>query len=133
MLKRIDKKSALLLLGDWVTIALFVFIGQMEHEMVSGNPLPRLFQTWWVFAVPWAIVAFLWGAYAAPIDLRSFLGKTVTAWLVGIPLALILRAYLQGQAAIIVIFMAITLALGALFMLGWRALYFWLWRRGTVG
>lgn len=130
MLKGSNKKRALLLLGDWLTIALFVFIGQAEHEMLNGNPLPRLLQTWAVFALPWTAVAFLWGAYKLPVDLRSFLGHALTAWLVGIPIALIIRAYLNGQAGIIVIFMAITLALGAVFMLGWRALYFWLWQRG---
>ena len=59
---------------------------------------------------------------------RAFFGRSLTAWLIAAPLALLLRAYLHGQATIIVIFMAITMGLGGAFLLIWRGLYFLIWR-----
>lgn len=120
------KGKNILLIGDWLALTLFVFLGQMEHEMVAGNLLPRLLTTTVQLALPWTIVALIWGAYRLPTGRRdyAFFGRAITAWLVAGPLALMLRAWLHGQATIILIFMAITLGLGGLFLLAWRLLYF---------
>ena len=45
------------------------------------------------------------------------------------PLALLLRAFLHGQATIIVTFMLVTMGLGGGFLLAWRLIYFLLRRR----
>jgi hypothetical protein len=126
-------KTIVLILGDWLALALFVFIGQLDHGMVGAgsNPLPRLLSTTAELALPWTAVALVWGAYriTAETNGRAFLGRSLTAWLIGAPLALLLRAYLHGQATIIVIFMAITMSLGGAFLLGWRTLFFLIMRR----
>lgn len=120
------KKKIILIGGDWLALALFVYIGQMEHELVAANPLPGLLASSAELILPWTVVGFLWGAFRLPTGARdwSFFGRFFTAWLVAGPLALLLRAYLRGQATIIVIFMVVTLGLGGLFLLGWRLLFF---------
>src|SRR5690606_32081584 len=112
-----------LVLGDWLALALFVFIGQLDHEMVAANPLPRLLRTTAQLALPWTVLGWLLGAFRYSSDWRVFFGRFVVAWLAAAPLALLLRAYMQGQATIIVIFMAITMGLGGGFLLAWRLIY----------
>lgn len=127
-----DTKERLILLGgDWLALALFVFLGQMEHELVGTSPLSRLLTTAAVILLPWMVMALLTKVdrVAAGTTGRAFLGRSLLTWLAAAPLALLLRAYLQGQATIIVIFMAITIGLGGLFLLGWRALYLLIRRR----
>lgn len=121
----------ILIMGDWLALGLFVFLGQMEHELVTDDYLPRLLRSSAVIALPWTAVALLSGAYRLKAGMTgtSFLARTLTAWLIAAPLALILRAYLNGQATIIVIFMVITIGLGGIFLLAWRGLYFFIWRR----
>ena len=38
--------SNLLLIGDWLALGFFVFLGQLDHEMIGANP-PRLLRTTW--------------------------------------------------------------------------------------
>lgn len=120
-----------LFIGDWLALGFFVFLGQLDHGMVGANALPRLLRTTAEIGLPWTAVALLWGAYKLPADMtsRAFFGRSLTAWLVAVPLALLLRAYLHGQGAIIVIFMVVTMGLGGAFLLIWRGLYFLTWHR----
>jgi hypothetical protein len=120
------KTTFLLVVGDWLALALFVLIGQADHGLIGDNPLPRLLATTAELALPWTIIGWLLGAfrYSGTEGWRQFLGRTLVAWLAAAPLALLLRAYLHGQVAIIAIFMAITLTLGGLFLLAWRLVFF---------
>ncbi len=114
-----------LLAGDWLALTLFVFLGQLDHGMLSASAWPRLITTTLELVLPWTIVAALMGAYrlAPELGKRAFLSRSLIAWLVAAPLALLLRAWLHGQATIIVIFFAITLGLGGAFLLGWRVIF----------
>ena len=134
-MKNFGRQTILLLAGDWITLGLFVFIGQMEHGLVAANPLPRLLSASAEIVLPWTVVALLWGALTLSrgMTLRTFMWRALTAWLVGAPLALLVRAWLNGQATIIVIFMAITIGLGGLFLLVWRMIFFWLRQRFATG
>ena len=131
MMDKMRWSTIFLLIGDWLALGLFVFLGQLDHEMIGANPLPRLLRTTAEIGLPWTAVALLWGAYKLPPDMtaRTFFGRSLTAWLVAVPLALLLRAYLHGQGAIIVIFMVVTMGLGGAFLLIWRGLYFLTWHR----
>lgn len=130
MIYEIKWSATFLLIGDWLALGLFVFLGQLDHGIVSANPLPRLLITSSEIGLPWTAVVLLWGAYKLPPDMtaRTFFGRSLTAWLVAAPLALLLRAYLHGQAAIIVIFVVVTMGLGGAFLLIWRGLYFLIWQ-----
>jgi hypothetical protein len=126
-----SKQAIPLLLGDWLALTLFVLVGQLDHGMVGANPLLLLLRSSAELVLPWTIIALLWGAYRMTDDTtaRLFFGRSLTAWLVAAPLALLLRALLREQAAIIAIFMVVTIGLGGAFLLSWRGLFFLIWRR----
>lgn len=116
------------MLGDWLALLLFVVLGQADHAMLGLAALPSLLITSVSLILPWTAAAYLLGAYAYSPRLRwpVWLGRALTAWLVAAPLGLMLRAFLRGQATIIVVFMAVAMTLGGLMLLAWRALYYWL-------
>ncbi len=126
------KSTLILILGDWLVLTLFVLIGQVDHEMVGANPLPRLLRTTAELAVPWMIVGLLLGAFRYSNDWHSFLGRFVVAWLVAAPLALLLRAYMHNQASIIVVFMTVAIGIGGGMLLAWRLVYWLIRRRGQA-
>ncbi len=126
------KQVALLVLGDWVALGLFVFIGQLNHELIGESPLQRFLTTFAFLALPWTAVAFILGAYRLNEDGRTFIGRSLTAWLVGAPIALLIRALSNGQATIIVSFMVVTMILGGTFLLVWRGLYWWINRKRVI-
>lgn len=130
--KSATKSALFLILGDWLVLALFVLIGQVDHELVAANPLPRLLSTTAEIAVPWTIMGLLLGAFRYTGDLRGFLTRFVVAWLAAAPLALLLRAWMHGQATIIVIFMTIALSVGGGMLLAWRIIYWLIRRRGQT-
>ncbi|MBI5304397.1 MAG: DUF3054 domain-containing protein [Chloroflexi bacterium] len=115
----------ILLVGDLIALALFVFIGQRNHETVNANPLLGIAQTTLPFIVPWLISAALLGAYR--LDARErparFLARSLNAWLVAITFALVFRAYLLGSATIQTMFAITATGFGGLFLLGWRLLF----------
>lgn len=115
--------AIVLLLGDWLALALFVFLGQVDHDVVDVG---RWLMQTAVFAAPWTVVALILDVYHLPDGgaLRAFLGRSLLAWLVAAPPGLILRAVVQGQTTIVVAFMLVTMGVGGLFLLGWRLLYF---------
>ena len=120
-----------LLPGDWLTLLLFVFIGQRDHAMSGPGVLTSLVTTTLAVALPWTVAAYLLGAlrYTNGLRWQIWFGRALNAWLVAAPLGLLLRALLRGQGTIPVPFMLVMLGLGGLFMLGWRALAFWWLRR----
>lgn len=138
--KEIMNKSSLnqpicpwLLAGDWLLIALFVFIGQRDHDMAIIASLPSFFSTTLALTLPWTVVAWLMGALRSPrwAELWPWLGRVAAAWLIASPLGLILRAWSRQQGSIAVPFMLVTLGLGVLSMLAWRALAYW-WAKRKV-
>lgn len=119
----IAKGAVVLLAGDWMALALFVFLGQVDHDVVDVG---RWLMQTAVFAAPWTVVALILRAHQLPrgSTLRAFLARSLLAWLVAAPLGLILRAVVQGQATIVVAFMLVTMGVGGLFLLSWRLLYY---------
>ena len=102
------ERSTILLLGDWLALALFVFLGQIDHEVLQA---PRLLGQTALLGAMWSVVALATGVHRVPREagLRHFLARSLLAWLAAAPLALLARALLQGQATIIVAFMMVTM------------------------
>ena len=117
-----------LLVGDWLVLLLFVFIGQRDHAISGPGALPSLLNTAVSLGLPWTVAAFVLGAYRLRPDpgWRTWLGRTLNAWLVAAPLGLLLRALLRNQDAIPVIFILVATGIGGLMIVGWRALAYWL-------
>lgn len=115
----------ILLVGDVLALAMFVFVGQRNHETVAANPLLGIAQTTLPFIVPWLISAAIFGAYR--VDSRErmtkFLARSLTAWLVAIPFALVWRAFMLNSSTIQTMFVITATGFGGLFLLGWRALF----------
>lgn len=122
MESNVVRQTILLLAGDWLALGLFVFLGQVDHDLLG---LSRLLSQTAMLALPWTVIALLLNAYrlSQRTTLRAFLGRSLVAWLVAAPLALVLRALIQGQSTIPVAFMLVTLGLGGLILLAWRAVY----------
>ena len=118
-----------LLLGDTLGLSLFILGGLQTHE--STSPLTRFAVNAGPLILTWAFVAWRLGALRLepPLEYRAVLGRTLTAWLVAAPLALILRAILLHAATIALIFMLITLGLGGVILLLWRGALVWFLRR----
>jgi hypothetical protein len=123
MESRVRWQTIILLAGDWLALGLFVFLGQVDHDLVG---LPRLLAQTVLLAVPWTVIALLLNAYwpTETTTLCAFLNRCLVAWLVAAPLALLLRALIQGQSTIAVPFMIITMGLGGLFLFSWRAAFY---------
>jgi len=121
-----------LLLGDLLAILLFVLVGQRDHNTVdAARPFLGLLRTAFPFLLAWVVVA--WVVKAVPLRangmrLPCLLARTVNAWFIAAPLALMLRAFLLGRD-IPPAFMLVTLTLGSLFVLAWRLAFGWLWHK----
>ena len=128
--QRVRPQVVWLLLGDWLALALFVFLGQVDHDLLGTYGWSRLLTSTLEVALPWTIVAALLGAYRLPpaVSKGHFLGRSLNAWFVAAPLALLLRAWIHGQATIVVIFFVVMLGLGGIFLLGWRLVFIWIYR-----
>jgi hypothetical protein len=121
-----------LLLGDWLVLLLFVFIGQRDHAISGPGALPSMLNTAFSLGLPWTVAAFVLGAYRLRPDpgWRVWLGRALNAWLVAAPLGLLLRALLRNQDVIPVTFILVAMSIGGLMIVGWRAVaYWWVARR----
>ncbi len=121
----------ILLLGDLLAIALFVFIGQQDHGTGDvNNPIWGVLKASFPFLFSWLVVAVAVRAYPARKDmtLNILLLRGLNAWLIAAPLGLLLRAYLLNRATIPTIFMLLTILVGGAFVLIWRLLFGWVWR-----
>jgi len=128
--------DVLLLVGDWLVLLLFVFIGQRDHGMSVVGALPSLLTTALALGLPWTVAAWALRALRPPAGAgwRPWLGRVAAAWFIAAPLGLVLRALLRDQASIALPFMMVVLGLGGVFVVGWRAAYYWLrMRRIHVG
>lgn len=130
-MKRTSK--ALLAGGDLLALLAFVLVGQADHQTLSAaNPLLGALPNVVSLAIPWFILAVLLRAYprgAAPSTLLSFLGRSALAWIIAAPIGLAIRMVWLGRGGIPLPFLLVTLAVGGLFVLGWRLIYWLIWLR----
>ena len=107
--------------GDVLAIALFVSIGELQHEQTD---LLRAGMTLLSFLIGWGVGSTLLGAYSprATRSARAAVAATAGAWLLADLIAQGLRAtsLFPGDAAIT--FAVVALSFGLLLLLPWRAL-----------
>lgn len=121
--------ATILIAGDLVVLLIFVIIGRMSHDMTSST-IDSGIITGATLIVPWLIMVFAVKALPGA-DLRQFILRSLTAWLIAVPLGLIARALMLGSNVISVPFMLTTLALGGASVFGWRLLFAAIWLRRT--
>jgi hypothetical protein len=126
------KRRLILLAGDLACLSLFVVLGLRTHaELAQASVLSRFLINAAPLAAAWIPTALALGALRAPAPLatRTFLGRSLAAWLIAAPLAILLRALWLRSAVIVVMFMIVTLTVGGGLLLFWRAAFAWLSRR----
>ncbi len=132
MIPRPSRAALGLLLGDTLVLVAFVLVGMGNHDtLAQTNAVYRFAVLAGPLLLTWAMAATAQGAWsiAPPLGWREVWGRTLAAWLMAAPLALLLRALLLGSATLIVPFMLVTLGLGGALLLGWRSVYRWVMAR----
>lgn len=132
----INRRAALILLvGDLLALALFIFVGELQHELLNAyNPFARVLVQTLALAIAWLPLAWWLGIYSAGdvVDGKragKFLLRSLAVWLYAAPLGLILRAWIYGAATVLILFANAALVFGGLFVIGWRAVFVLLWLR----
>ncbi|NJL05703.1 MAG: DUF3054 domain-containing protein [Chloroflexaceae bacterium] len=127
---------ALLIGGDLLAFTLFAIIGRRSHSEAAGLmawfevlKTAAPFMLGWFLVAPW-LGAFRARDYQAGADpsVAGVAQRTALAWLVAAPLALLLRAILL-QRGIPFSFALITFITNLTFLVAWRSLFAWLWRK----
>lgn len=117
---RIDvrRRTARLALGDALAVLVFAALGQARH----GGSVTATLVTAAEFGLGWAVVATLLGAYG-PRALASpgrAVGLGVLAWAGGAVLGAVIRAAVEPLATVAPVFVAVTVAIGAVIVGVWR-------------
>ena len=120
---------AILIIGDIVVLALFLFIGEVQHGLLEAyNPVMRILEQAAMIALPYLLLAWLLGAYPRqPLTtwrgVGLFLLSTALAWLFAAPLGIVVRAWIYQTPVIIMLFVNAALVFGSIFLLVWRGVY----------
>ena len=116
----IHRRTAWLLIGDLVVIALFVGLGELRH----GGAVLDWAVTTGEFALAWLAVGIPLGAYGTTAlqSVRRSAGRTLVIWAVAAPVGVAIRALLEPLATFSLVFLAVMLGTGLVFLLPWRAL-----------
>ena len=129
------RRTALLVAGDLLAFLAFSALGRRSHGEAAGlDAVLQIIETAAPFAIGWLLVAPFLGVFSSEIVTRPrpILARTSLAWLIALPIGLVLRAIVR-QTGIPLSF-AITTFLVLLALLGgWRGAFAWLAaRRGAA-
>lgn len=117
--------AGVLAVGDVLALTAFVVIGTVQHGqqpfsnpgVVAGALAP--------FLLAWVAVALLGGLYTADavLSVRRTLGWTVPAWVVAVLAGHAVRATALFPGGTTAAFVAVTLTVGGVLVVGWRVLF----------
>jgi hypothetical protein len=115
----------ILVAGDLIALTAFVLVGQADHNTVNAaNPLLGALPNVLSLAIPWLLVGGVLGAFPrGNLQLKSFMSRSLVAWIAAVPVGLVVRMLWLGRGGIPIMFLLVTLAAGGLFLLGWRLVY----------
>lgn len=118
-----------LIVGDFLTLFIFIWIGRISHSFPMWDILGTLtvaapFLLGWFLVTPW------FGLFQAEVsqNWRKLVPRLLLAWAIGGPLALVLRDLFLGRpliGGIILTFAVIMLVGSTIFLLAWRLGYIW--------
>lgn len=118
-----------LIIGDIIVLALFLLIGEIQHAMfVAYNPIIRTLMQAAMVAPPVILLSWLLGVYAHPPmnswrDIALFLLRSAVAWVLAVPLGLVIRAWGLQSPTIVIPFVNAAFGFGGLMLLIWRGAY----------
>lgn len=114
----------ILLAGDLVALVAFVAIGQETHEIGdTAHPILNALRGGAPFLIVWLAAAFILRAFDPNTTFWPFMGRTLNAWLVAVPLAILLRSLLLGRAVVPTVFLWVAYGVGFAFLGGWRLVF----------
>ena len=113
-----DRRTLALAAGDAAMIALFVLVGELRH---AGTLLAGV-STFGQFALGWAVVAVVAGAYAADAlaTPRRAVVRGVGAWVLASLVAQLVRLLVRPGTVVQPAFVLVAIGFGGLFVGAWR-------------
>jgi hypothetical protein len=123
---RVDLRplAGVLAVGDVLALTAFVVIGTVQHGQQPFNP-GVVAGALAPFLLAWVAVALLGGLYTADavLSVRCALGWTVPAWVVAVLAGHAVRATALFPGGTTAAFVAVTLTVGGVLVVGWRVLF----------
>jgi hypothetical protein len=121
------KPQLLLIAGDVIIFMFFAFTGRETHAPGDPNPIVNALPTLLTFLIGWFTIALVGGVYRSAVsaNLRSALLRTLIAWIIAAPIAIVIRAILLQRTAIPWQFVAVTMGLVGSLLLLWHGSYAW--------
>ncbi|CAG0935292.1 hypothetical protein TFLX_04124 [Thermoflexales bacterium] len=112
----------MLVSGDMAIFMFFAFMGRETHAPRDANLIVNALPTLLTFLIAWFAVARLGGVYRADVitQPRAAVVRTLIAWLMAAPIALLSRAILLSRTAIPWQFAAVTIGLVGALLLLWH-------------
>jgi hypothetical protein len=129
------KPQFLLAMGDVVIFMFFAFTGRETHAPGDANLIVNALPTLLTFLIVWFATATAGRVYRTGVmtQPRSALLRTLIAWIVAAPIAILIRAILLSRTAIPWQFVVVTMGLVGTLLLVWHGGVAWyLARRKSV-
>lgn len=122
-----NKPQLILALGDLVIFMFFSFAGRETHASGDPNLIVNALPTLLTFLIVWFAIAWLGRVYCAVViaNLRSAVLRTLIAWLIAAPIAIVIRAIILSRTAIPWQFVALTMSLVGTLLLVWHGAAAW--------
>lgn len=122
-------RLTVLISGDVLTLLLFTWFGRSSHAL-SSLDIAAMLTTAAPFLISWFGLAALAGLFRIEVSQtwQKFVPRILLVWLIGGPLAGLLRALFLGRSipdGIMPTFVLITMIVASLFLLVWRLGYSW--------
>ena len=121
------KPQWLLLSGDVVIFMFFTFFGRETHASGDPNLIANALPTLLTFLIVWLASAALGRVYRSGVitNPRAVLPRTLIAWVIAAPIAIVIRAILLSRPTIPWQFVAVTLGLVGTLLLLWHGGVAW--------
>jgi hypothetical protein len=128
------KPQILLIIGDVVIFMFFAFTGRETHAPGDPNPIVNALPTLLPFLIVWFVIAALGRVHRSEVisNPRSALLRTLIAWVIAAPIAIVIRAMLLQRTAIPWQFVAVTLGLVGTLLLVWHGGSAWYLKRHSA-
>ena len=127
-----NHKSQLILMGgDVVIFMFFAFTGRETHAPGDANLIVNALPTLLTFLIVWFAIAALSRVYRSGVitNPRSAVRRTLIAWLMAAPIAIVSRAILLSRTAIPWQFAVVTIGLVGALLLLWHGGVAWILAR----
>jgi hypothetical protein len=126
-----NQPRIILIIGDIIIFMFFAFTGRETHAPGDANLIVNALPTLLTFLIVWFAIAALGRVYRSAVmtNPQSAVLRTLIAWIIAAPIAIIIRAMLLSRTAIPWQFVAVTLGLVGSLLLLWHGGVAWFLKR----